>query len=166
MASRGVNKVILIGNLGKDPEVKYFPNGDAFCNLTLATSESWNDKASGEKKEKTEWHNVVFTRKLAEIAGQYLKKGAKVYVEGSLRTRKWQDKEGQDRYTTEILVNDMQMLDGRSGGGGGGGMSDDDYSQQPPTRTSPPARSSAPSRAPQPQSAPAAEHFEDDDIPF
>ncbi|WP_295681083.1 single-stranded DNA-binding protein [uncultured Nevskia sp.] len=166
MASRGVNKVILIGNLGKDPEVKYFPNGDAFCNLTLATSESWNDKASGEKKEKTEWHNVVFTRKLAEIAGQYLKKGAKVYVEGSLRTRKWQDKEGQDRYTTEILVNDMQMLDGRSGGGGGGGMSDDDYSQQPPTRTSPPARSSAPSRAPQPQAAPAAEHFEDDDIPF
>ncbi|WP_273454203.1 single-stranded DNA-binding protein [Nevskia ramosa] len=165
MASRGVNKVILIGNLGKDPEVKYFPNGDAFCNLTLATSESWNDKASGEKKEKTEWHNVVFTRKLAEIAGQYLKKGAKVYVEGSLRTRKWQDKEGQDRYTTEILVNDMQMLDGRSGGGGGG-MSDDDYSQSPPTRTSPPARSSAPSRAPQPQSAPAAEHFEDDDIPF
>ncbi|WP_022977800.1 single-stranded DNA-binding protein [Nevskia ramosa] len=166
MASRGVNKVILIGNLGKDPEVKYFPNGDAFCNLTLATSESWNDKASGEKKEKTEWHNVVFTRKLAEIAGQYLKKGAKVYVEGSLRTRKWQDKEGQDRYTTEILVNDMQMLDGRSGGGGGGGMSDDDYSQSPPTRTSPPARSSAPSRAPQPQAAPAAEHFEDDDIPF
>lgn len=170
MASRGVNKVILIGNLGKDPEVKYFPNGDAFCNLTLATSESWNDKASGEKKEKTEWHNVVFTRKLAEIAGQYLKKGAKVYVEGSLRTRKWQDKEGQDRYTTEILVNDMQMLDGRSGGGGGGGMSDDDYNQssgqQPPTRTSPPARSSPPSRAPQPQAAPAAEHFEDDDIPF
>ncbi|MDP3295288.1 MAG: single-stranded DNA-binding protein [Nevskia sp.] len=167
MASRGVNKVILIGNLGKDPELKYFPNGDAFCNLTIATSESWNDKASGEKKEKTEWHNVVFTRKLAEIVGQYLKKGAKVYVEGSLRTRKWQDKEGQDRYTTEIMVNDMQMLDGRSGGGGGGGMSDDDYGQSaPPTRSSPPARSSAPARAPQPQSAPPAEHFEDDDIPF
>lgn len=165
MASRGVNKVILIGNLGKDPEVKYFPNGDAFCNLTIATSESWNDKSSGEKKERTEWHNVVFTRKLAEIVGQYLKKGAKVYVEGSLRTRKWQDKEGQDRYTTEILVNDMQMLDGRSGGGGGGSMSDDDYSQ-PPARSQPPSRSSAPSRAPQPQSAPAAEHFEDDDIPF
>ncbi len=163
MASRGVNKVILIGNLGKDPEVKYFPSGDAYCNVTLATSESWTDKASGEKKEKTEWHNVVFRRKLAEIAGQYLKKGAKVYVEGSLSTRKW-EKDGIDRYTTEIQVNDMQMLDGR-GGGGGGGMSDDDYSQ-PPTRTSPPARSSAPSRAPQPQSAPAAEHFEDDDIPF
>lgn len=167
MASRGVNKVILIGNIGKDPELKYFPNGDAFCNLTLATSETWNDKSSGEKKEKTEWHNVVFTRKLAEIVGQYVKKGAKLYVEGSLRTRKWQDKEGQDRYTTEIMVNDMQMLDGRSGGGGGGGMSDDDYSQSaPPTRSSPPARSSAPSRAPQPQAAPAAEHFEDDDIPF
>jgi single-strand DNA-binding protein len=167
MASRGVNKVILIGNIGKDPEVKYFPNGDAFCNLTLATSETWNDKSSGEKKEKTEWHNVVFTRKLAEIVGQYVKKGAKLYVEGSLRTRKWQDKEGQDRYTTEILVNDMQMLDGRGGGGGGGGMSDDDYSQSaPPTRSAPPSRSSAPSRAPQPQSAPPAEHFEDDDIPF
>lgn len=168
MASRGVNKVILIGNIGKDPEVKYFPNGDAFCNLTLATSETWNDKSSGEKKEKTEWHNVVFTRKLAEIVGQYVKKGAKLYVEGSLRTRKWQDKEGQDRYTTEILVNDMQMLDGRGGGGGsGGGMSDDDYGQSaPPTRSAPPSRSSAPSRAPQPQSAPPAEHFEDDDIPF
>lgn len=168
--ARGVNKVILIGNLGKDPEVKYFPNGDAFCNLTLATSESWADKATGEKKERTEWHNVVFTRKLAEITGQYLKKGSKVYVEGSLRTRKWQDKEGQDRYTTEILVNDMQMLDGR-GGGGGGGMGDDDYSQ-PPARSSGPARSSAPARsAPPPRStasgpAPGSDHFEDDDIPF
>ena len=166
MATRGVNKVILIGNIGKDPEVKYFPNGDAFCNLTLATSESWNDKASGEKKEKTEWHNVVFTRKLAEIVGQYVKKGAKLYVEGSLRTRKWQDKEGQDRYTTEILVNDMQMLDGKGGGGGGGSMGDDDgYSQMPPARSSGPAARPAPGRAPQPQAAPAA-HFEDDDIPF
>jgi len=166
MATRGVNKVILIGNIGKDPEVKYFPNGDAFCNLTLATSESWNDKSSGEKKEKTEWHNVVFTRKLAEIVGQYVKKGSKLYVEGSLRTRKWQDKEGQDRYTTEILVNDMQMLDGK-GGGGGGGMGDDDgYSQMPPARSSGPASRPAPSRpAPQPQAAPAAD-FEDDDIPF
>ena len=117
--ARGVNKVILIGNLGKDPEMKSFPNGDAYCNLTLATSESWTDKTSGEKKERTEWHNLVFTRKLAEIVGQYLKKGSKIYVEGSLRTRKWQDKEGHDRYTTEINVNDMQMLDGRGGGGGG-----------------------------------------------
>ena len=113
--ARGVNKVILIGNLGKDPEVRYFPNGDAVCNVTLATTESWTDKQSGEKKEMTEWHNVVFRRKLAEIAGQYLKKGAKVYVEGSLRTRKW-EKDGIDRYTTEIMVNDMQMLDGRGGG--------------------------------------------------
>lgn len=167
MATRGVNKVILIGNIGKDPEVKYFPNGDAFCNLTLATSETWNDKATGEKKERTEWHNVVFTRKLAEIVGQYVKKGSKIYVDGSLRTRKWQDKEGQDRYTTEILVNDMQMLDGRGGGGGGsaGGPSDDDYSQAPPARTSGPASRPSPSRAPQPQAAPAAD-FEDDDIPF
>jgi single-strand DNA-binding protein len=157
--ARGVNKVILIGNLGKDPEVRYFPNGDAVCNVTLATSDSWTDKQSGEKKERTEWHNVVFTRKLAEIAGQYLKKGAKVYVEGALRTRKWQDKEGGDRYTTEIMVNDMQMLDGRSGGsapmsGGGGG-----YSQQ--SRPAPARAQAAP--------APAADMdapFEDDDIPF
>lgn len=166
MASRGVNKVILIGNLGKDPEVKYFPNGDAFCNLTLATSESWNDKASGEKKEKTEWHNVVFTRKLAEIAGQYLKKGAKVYVEGSLRTRKWQDKEGQDRYTTEIRGDRMQMLGGR---GTGGGMADYDA---PPMEGSP--RESAPRSRPPASSgsgaAPAGSGggFGDieDDIPF
>ena len=109
---RGVNKVILIGNLGKDPEVRRFPNGDAICNVTVATSDNWTDKQSGEKKERTEWHNVVFTRRLAEIAGQYLRKGSKIYVEGSLRTRKWQ-KDGVDRYTTEIIVNDMQMLDGR-----------------------------------------------------
>jgi single-strand DNA-binding protein len=158
--ARGVNKVILIGNLGKDPELKSFPNGDAFCNLTLATSESWTDKQSGEKKERTEWHNLVFTRKLAEIAGQYLKKGSKIYVEGSLRTRKWQDKEGHDRYTTEIQVNDMQMLDGRGGGSGSAGG--EDYSGG--GRSAPPARSSAPAKP-----APAAESgggFEDDDIPF
>lgn len=111
--AKGVNKVILIGNIGKDPELKYFPNGDAFCNLTLATTENWTDKGSGERKERTEWHNVVFTRKLAEIVGQYVKKGSKVYVEGSLRTRKW-EKDGVERYTTEIVANDMQMLDGRS----------------------------------------------------
>lgn len=167
--ARGVNKVILIGNLGKDPEVKYFPNGDAFCNVTIATSESWNDKQSGEKKERTEWHNVVFTRKLAEIAGQYLKKGAKVYVEGSLRTRKW-EKDGVERYTTEILVNDMQMLDGRSGGGGGGGESSGGYSRssgydQPPARG---GGGGAPQRGAPAQQAPAAaDHgFDDDDIPF
>ena len=163
--ARGVNKVILIGNLGKDPEVKYFPNGDAFCNVTIATSESWNDKQSGEKKERTEWHNVVFTRKLAEIAGQYLKKGAKVYVEGSLRTRKW-EKDGIERYTTEILVNDMQMLDGRAGGGGGESSGGGGYSRS--SGYDQPARSAAPSRnAPAPAAAPA-DHggFDDDDIPF
>jgi len=161
--ARGVNKVILIGNIGKDPELKYFPNGDAFCNLTLATTENWTDKGSGERKERTEWHNVVFTRKLAEIVGQYVKKGSKVYVEGSLRTRKW-EKDGVDRYTTEIVANDMQMLDGRGGGGGGGG---EDYT--PPARTSAPPRSSAPSRsqpAPSSSPAPSADYFEDDDIPF
>ncbi len=170
--ARGVNKVILIGNLGKDPEVKYFPNGDAFCNVTIATSESWNDKQSGEKKERTEWHNVVFTRKLAEIAGQYLKKGAKVYVEGSLRTRKW-EKDGIDRYTTEILVNDMQMLDGRGGGGGGGeaGGGGGGYSRS--SGYDQPARGGGggggASRPQTPASAPApADHggFDDDDIPF
>lgn len=120
--ARGVNKVILIGNLGKDPEVRYMPSGGAVANVTLATSEAWKDKQSGEKQERTEWHNVVFYNRLAEIVGEYLKKGSKVYVEGSLRTRKWQDKNtGTDRYTTEIIANDMQMLDSRGGAGGGEG---------------------------------------------
>lgn len=109
-----VNKVILVGNLGADPETKYMPNGDAVANIRLATTESWKDKASGEKKEITEWHRVVFYRKLAEIVGQYLKKGSSVYIEGRIRTRKWQDKEGQERYTTEIEANEMQMLGGKS----------------------------------------------------
>jgi len=117
--ARGVNKVILIGNLGKDPEVRYMPSGSAVTNVTIATSESWKDKQSGEQQERTEWHNVVFFNRLAEIAGEYLKKGSKVYVEGSLRTRKWQDKEGKDRYTTEIVAGEMQMLDSKGGGGGG-----------------------------------------------
>ena len=108
-----VNKVILVGNLGADPETRYMPNGDAVANIRLATTESWKDKSSGEKKEITEWHRVVFYRKLAEIVGQYLKKGSSVYVEGRIRTRKWQDKEGQERYTTEIEANEMQMLGGR-----------------------------------------------------
>ena len=116
MASRGVNKVILIGNLGQDPEVRYMPNGNAVANVTLATSESWKDKSSGETQERTEWHRVVFFRRLAEIAGEYLKKGSKVYVEGRLQTRKWQDQNGQDRYTTEIVADQMQMLDSRGGG--------------------------------------------------
>ena len=116
--SRGVNKVILVGNLGRDPEVRYMPSGNAVANVTLATTESWKDKQSGEKQERTEWHNVVFYSRLAEIAGEYLKKGSQVYVEGSLRTRKWQDKSGNDRYTTEIIASEMQMLGGRSGSAG------------------------------------------------
>lgn len=111
-----VNKVILVGNLGKDPEVRYMPSGDAITNITLATTDSWKDK-NGEKQEKTEWHRVAFFGRLAEIAGEYLKKGSQVYVEGRLQTRKWQDKEGQDRYTTEIIADRMQMLGSRSGGG-------------------------------------------------
>jgi single-strand DNA-binding protein len=105
-----VNKVILVGNLGRDPEVRYTPNGDSITNITIATTDNWKDKATGEKKEATEWHRVVFFGKLAEIAGQYLKKGRQVYIEGALRTRKWQDKEGTDRYTTEIVANEMKML--------------------------------------------------------
>ncbi|OHC63509.1 MAG: single-stranded DNA-binding protein [Rhodocyclales bacterium GWA2_65_20] len=115
-----VNKVILIGNLGKDPETRYMPNGEQVTNITVATSESWKDKNSGEQKEATEWHRVTFYRRLAEIAGQYLKKGSQVYIEGRLQTRKWQDKEGQDRYTTEIIANEMKMLGKREGMGGEG----------------------------------------------
>lgn len=118
MASRGVNKVILVGNLGQGPEVHYMPNGGAVANITLATSESWRDKATGEQKEKTEWHRIVLFGKLAEVAGEYLRKGSQVYIEGSLQTRKWQDQSGQDRYTTEVVVNvggTMQMLGGKQG---------------------------------------------------
>lgn len=112
-----VNKVILVGNLGRDPETRYNPEGGAICNISVATTETWKDKASGEKQERTEWHRVVFFNRLAEIAGEYLKKGSQVYVEGSLRTRKWQDKEGQERYTTEIVADRMQMLGSRQGMG-------------------------------------------------
>ena len=149
--ARGVNKVILIGNLGKDPEVRYMPSGSAVTNVTIATSESWKDKQSGEQQERTEWHNVVFFNRLAEIAGEYLKKGSKVYVEGSLRTRKWQDKEGKDRYTTEIVAAEMQMLDSKGGGGGGASQ----------------AREGS-SGSWQKESAPATETAGDfdDDIPF
>lgn len=117
MATRGINKVILIGNLGQDPEVRYTANGVAIANLRLATSESWKDQ-SGQVQERTEWHRIVMYRRLAEIAGEYLKKGSKVYIEGKLQTRKWQDKDGQDRYTTEVAADEMQMLDGRPGAGG------------------------------------------------
>jgi len=147
--ARGVNKVILVGNLGRDPEVRYMPSGNAVANVTVATTESWKDKQSGEKQERTEWHNVVFYSRLAEIAGEYLKKGSQVYVEGSLRTRKWQDKNGNDRYTTEIIASDMQMLGGR-GGSAGYGAAD----AGPPMTES----TTAPSGS-------AASDF-DDDIPF
>lgn len=149
--ARGVNKVILIGNLGKDPEVKYFPSGGAVCNVTLATSESWKDKQSGEQKERTEWHNVVFNNKLAEIAGEYLKKGGQVYVEGRIRTRKWQDKNGQDRYTTEIVADQMQMLGGRGGSGGSSGGAGGEERSSPASAHAPAGR---------------AEESMDDDIPF
>lgn len=129
-----VNKVILVGNLGADPETRYMPNGDAVTNVRLATTDSWKDKASGEKKEITEWHRVVFYRRLAEIAGEYLRKGSSVYVEGRIRTRKWQDKDGQDRYTTEIEATEMQML-GQRGGGDGGGQQ---YGGAPASKPAPP----------------------------
>lgn len=113
MASRGVNKVILVGNCGQDPECKYMPNGNAVTNITVATSESWKDKQTGQQQERVEWHKLVFFNRLAEIAGEYLRKGSKVYIEGSLRTRKWQGQDGQDRYTTEVVASEMQMLDSR-----------------------------------------------------
>lgn len=122
--ARGLNKVMLIGNLGADPEVRYTTGNSAVTNIRLATAESWRDKESGEQQERTEWHRVVFFGRLAEIAGEYLKKGSQVYIEGSIRTRKWTDKEGQEKYTTEIVANEMQMLGGRAGGGGMGGGGD------------------------------------------
>jgi len=151
-----VNKVILVGRLGKDPETRYMTNGEAVTNVSLATSENYKDK-SGEKQERTEWHNLVFYRRLAEIAGEYLKKGAQIYVEGRIQTRKWQDKEGKDRYTTEIIVNEMKMLGSKTGGG----------SFEVVENESAPAARSAP--APKPAAAPAAKgNFDnfDDDIPF
>ncbi len=156
-----VNKVILIGNLGCDPETRYMPSGDAMVSLTLATTENWKDK-SGEKQERTEWHRVVIFGKLAEVAGEYLKKGSPVYFEGSLRTRKWTNKEGQDQYTTEIVADKMQMLGGRSGGGAA--RMDDDMPGEAPARNSRPAAASS-------QGAPAGKPsggFDDmdDDIPF
>ncbi len=158
--ARGINKVILVGHLGKDPEVRYSPNGGAVANITLATSESWKDKVSGEKQERTEWHRVVFFGRLAEIAGEYLKKGAQIYVEGRLQTRKWQDKEGKDRYTTEIVAGEMQMLGSREGRGV---PADADMDQSSSSESRMPAAASAGMGGG--KSAPAAEDF-DDDIPF
>jgi len=136
---KGINKVILVGTLGKDPETRYMPGGDAVCNISVATSESWKDKQSGEKVEKTEWHRIVFWRRLAEIAGEYLHKGSQVYIEGKLQTRKWQDNQGNDKYTTEIVAHEMQMLGGKQGGSR--------PAQQP---------------APRPQEPAAAGDFDDD----
>lgn len=154
--ARGVNKVIIIGNLGQDPEIKYMPNGNAVANVTVATSESWKDKNTGENVDKTEWHRVVFFRRLAEIVGEYLKKGSKVYIEGKLQTRKWQDKNGKDNWTTEIIANEMQMLDSRGGGSGDFNQSEGGGGQQ----------QSAPQSAPS-QAAPAPVNNDfDDDIPF
>jgi single-strand DNA-binding protein len=164
-----VNKVILVGNLGKDPDVRYLPDGGAVVNLALATSSSWKDKNTGEKREETEWHRVVIYGRLAEIVGEYCKKGRSVYIEGRLKTRKWQDQSGVDKYTTEIIADQMQLLGGREGGGGGGGSSmgaGDDFDQSPaPSRNS--GGSSMRSSAPAPQrSAPQSVADLDDDIPF
>lgn len=151
--ARGVNKVILIGNLGGDPEVRYTPNGSAVANATMATSNAWRDKQSGEMQERTEWHRIIFFNRLAEIVGEYLKKGSKIYIEGSLRTRKWQDKAGVDRYTTEIVANEMQMLDSRGSSGGSGGNYQKSASQQG-------------NNNPQSQQASSGNESFDDDIPF
>lgn len=165
MASRGINKVILVGNLGQDPEIRYMPNGGAVANITIATSESWRDKQTGEQKERTEWHRVAIFGKLAEIAGEYLRKGSQVYIEGALQTRKWQDQAGQDRYTTEVVVNIggvMQMLGGRQGGG-----SPDAQSQQQGSWGQPQQPQAAPSSAPAaPKGGNEPAMDFDDDIPF
>ncbi len=160
--ARGVNKVILIGNLGADPEVRYTPGGAAVANLTVATTDSWKDKNSGERQDRTEWHRVVLFARLAEIAGEYLKKGSKVYLEGRLQTRKWQDKQGQDRYTTEIVCNELQMLDSRAGEGsfnaGGAAASNPNF------------KSNASNKPAEPMAQPAGGGADfsdfDDDIPF
>ena len=152
MASRGINKVILVGNLGNDPEHRVLPSGGGVTNVSLATSESWRDKNTGEQQERTEWHRVVFFNRLSEIAAEYLRKGSKVYVEGYLRTRKWQDQSGQDRYSTEIVAQEMQMLDSR-----GGGMQDSGAYQPAPAAAAPAAAAAG---------NPAPIDFPEDDIPF
>ena len=170
-----INKVILIGNLGRDPEVRYTPNGAAICNVTIATSRNWKDKNSGEKVEETEWHRVVFFDRLAEIAGEYLKKGRSVYVEGRLKTRKWTDKDGVEKYTTEVMADNMQLLGSREGGGGGdeggggygrgaqGGGGGDGERAERPERSAPAARPAA--SKPAPKSSTGFDDM-DDDIPF
>lgn len=160
--ARGINKVILIGNLGDDPEVRYTSGGAAVANIRVATSESWKDKESGEKQERTEWHKVVFFGRLAEIVAEYLKKGSQVYVEGSLRTNKWQDKSGNDRYTTEIIANEMQMLGGR--GGAGGARSGSGEGQDTEGKSTRKPRDEGKSK--EEGKAKTSDEFVDDDIPF
>ena len=171
--ARSLNKAMLIGHLGKDPEVRYMPSGGAVANVTLATNETWKDKQTGENQERTEWHNIVFYGKLADIAGEYLRKGRQVYVEGRLQTRKWQDKNGQDRYTTEIIANEMMMLGSREGGGGSAAFeSRETRPQQRPAEAAPAPGPAA--AAPGPAAAapgpaapgPGPDNEFDDDIPF
>jgi len=159
----GVNKVIIVGNLGNDPEIRPMPNGEAVANITVATSESWNDKNTGERREVTEWHRIVFYRRQAEVAGEYLRKGSKVYVEGRLRTRKWQDQNGQDRYTTEIQGDVLQMLDSRADRQSGGYAP----AAQPSYPSQAPSAPTAPRATPasKPAAEPPMDNF-DDDIPF
>ena len=171
--ARGINKVILVGNLGQDPEVRYTANGAAVANITVATSEQWTDKQSGQKQEKTEWHRVVLFGRLGEIAGEYLRKGSQVYLEGKLQTRKWQDQNGQDRYTTEIVANEMQMLGGRGGAGGGAADYNGGQNQNQDQNFGGGRPAAAPQgggrQAPAPQQQPAGGgNFDDfdDDIPF
>ena len=183
--ARGVNKVIIVGNCGQDPETRFMPSGGAVTNLSIATSESWKDKNTGDQQERTEWHKVVFFNRLAEIAGEYVKKGSKLYVEGSLRTRKWQGQDGQDRFTTEIVASEMQMLDSRGGAQGGGDYqqssnqqssnqqpSNQQYGQQSApqqqsTQQNAPAQQNAPQQGQNaPQQAPQGMDSFDDDIPF
>jgi single-strand DNA-binding protein len=160
-----INKVILIGNLGRDPEVRYTPNGSAVCNVSVATTRNWKNKDSGERMEETEWHRVVFFDRLAEIAGEYLKKGRSVYVEGRLRTRKWQDKDGKDQYTTEVMATEMQMLGSREGMGGGSADEEGGgggYQQRPAPASRPTGQASKPAAS---KSATGFDNM-DDDIPF
>ena len=166
----GINKLIIVGRLGNDPEIRTMPNGEAVANISVATSETWTDKNTGERRETTEWHRIVFYRRQAEVVGEYLRKGSQVYVEGRLRTRKWQDQNGQDRYTTEIQGDVMQMLDSRNAGNQGGDYgyapqsAPQQYSQQPSYQSqSAPRQTAKPTSAPQPE--PAMDSF-DDDIPF
>lgn len=159
--ARGINKVILVGNVGGDPDVRYMPNGNAVTTLSVATSETWKDKQTGDKQERTEWHRVVCFNRLGEIAGEYVRKGSKLYVEGSLRTRKWQDPQGQDRYTTEIVASDIQMLDSKGG-------ASQSYSEAPPAAAQQEGSSSAARSKPKAAQAAAQDAFDelDDDIPF